>query len=225
MDIQQLTIRGHLQNVSMKYSSAELINTQIAHLLPMPTRKAKVLTYNRGDQFRDEAKPRERGTEAARVDLKYSMADVNTYPMALKALITDEDLEDEGLPGGTVPPVNMQQDALELVAWKLDLSREIKLANKIFTTTWADGVAATVRAALDTGSLSAPSTAPDMTGGSPMSKMADDVKVENRRLDASDNEALIGMARMGADAFGYKAELRIDRQLAQRPLQTTSRGD
>ena len=45
--------------------------------------------------------------------------------------------------------------------------------------------------------------------------MADDVQVENRRLDASGNEALIGMARMGADAFGYTADLRIDRQLAQ----------
>src|ERR671917_2424957 len=37
----------------------------------------------------------------------------------------------------------------------------------------------------------------------------------NRRLDASENEALIGMARMGAEAFGYTAELRIDRGLAQ----------
>ena len=45
--------------------------------------------------------------------------------------------------------------------------------------------------------------------------MADDVQVANRRLDASANEALIGMARMGADAFGYKAHLRIDRKLAQ----------
>jgi AhpD family alkylhydroperoxidase len=45
--------------------------------------------------------------------------------------------------------------------------------------------------------------------------MADDVQVANRRLDASGNEALIGMARMGADAFGYKADLRIDRGLAQ----------
>jgi AhpD family alkylhydroperoxidase len=45
--------------------------------------------------------------------------------------------------------------------------------------------------------------------------MADDVQVEKRRLDASANEALIGMARMGADAFGYTADLRIDRQLAQ----------
>ena len=46
-------------------------------------------------------------------------------------------------------------------------------------------------------------------------KLADDVRVDKRRLDASENEALIGMARMGADAFGYTADLRIDRQLAE----------
>ena len=45
--------------------------------------------------------------------------------------------------------------------------------------------------------------------------MADDVQVRNRRLDATANEALIGMARMGAHAFGYTASLRIDRGLAQ----------
>jgi AhpD family alkylhydroperoxidase len=44
---------------------------------------------------------------------------------------------------------------------------------------------------------------------------ADDVRVEKRRLDTSENDALIGMARMGADAFGYTADLRIDRHLAQ----------
>jgi AhpD family alkylhydroperoxidase len=45
--------------------------------------------------------------------------------------------------------------------------------------------------------------------------MTDDVQVANRRLDAHANEALIGMARMGAHAFGYTADLRIDRHLAQ----------
>ena len=45
--------------------------------------------------------------------------------------------------------------------------------------------------------------------------MADDVQIANRRLDAGENEALMGIARSGADAFGYKAELRIDRGLAQ----------
>jgi AhpD family alkylhydroperoxidase len=45
--------------------------------------------------------------------------------------------------------------------------------------------------------------------------MADDVQLAKRRLDASQNEALMAMARMGADAFGYTAELRIDRGLAE----------
>src|SRR5919202_5480714 len=45
--------------------------------------------------------------------------------------------------------------------------------------------------------------------------MADDLQIANRRLDASGNGALIGMARMGADAFGYKADLGIDPGLAQ----------
>ena len=35
--------------------------------------------------------------------------------------------------------------------------------------------------------------------------MIDDVHVVNRRLDATGNEALIGLARMGADAFGRDA--------------------
>ena len=46
--------------------------------------------------------------------------------------------------------------------------------------------------------------------------MTDDVRVANRRLDASGNEALIGMARRCVDAFGYKTHLRIDSGLAQR---------
>ena len=45
--------------------------------------------------------------------------------------------------------------------------------------------------------------------------MTDDVQVVNRRLDATQNEALMRFARMGADAFGYTAQLRIDRGLAQ----------
>jgi AhpD family alkylhydroperoxidase len=45
--------------------------------------------------------------------------------------------------------------------------------------------------------------------------MTDEVDVVNRRLDATRNEALIGLARMGADAFGYTADLRLDRGLAQ----------
>jgi AhpD family alkylhydroperoxidase len=45
--------------------------------------------------------------------------------------------------------------------------------------------------------------------------MSHEVEITNHRADATQNESLIGLARMGADAFGYTAELRIDRGLAQ----------
>jgi AhpD family alkylhydroperoxidase len=45
--------------------------------------------------------------------------------------------------------------------------------------------------------------------------MTNDVQIANRRLDARENESLTGMARMGAEAFGYTADLRIDRGLAE----------
>ena len=45
--------------------------------------------------------------------------------------------------------------------------------------------------------------------------MREDAEITNRRADATQNESLIGIARMGADAFGYRAELRVDRGLAQ----------
>jgi len=43
----------------------------------------------------------------------------------------------------------------------------------------------------------------------------DDVSIVNRRLDASENPALMALARAGADAFGYTAELQLDRGLAE----------
>jgi AhpD family alkylhydroperoxidase len=45
--------------------------------------------------------------------------------------------------------------------------------------------------------------------------MSDEVEITNHRADGTQNESLIGVARMGADAFGYKADLRIDRGLAE----------
>lgn len=42
-----------------------------------------------------------------------------------------------------------------------------------------------------------------------------EVTFTNRRADSSANEDLTKFARQGADAFGYKTNLRIDRKLAQ----------
>jgi AhpD family alkylhydroperoxidase len=47
------------------------------------------------------------------------------------------------------------------------------------------------------------------------SKHMTDVIFTNHRVDSSGNENLARLARQGADSFGYKADLRIDRRLAQ----------
>jgi hypothetical protein len=138
-DMQSQVIRGHLQNISVKFHDAELVNAEVFPILDMPSAKAKITTYNRGDQFRDEALARARGTEAAIAEFKFSQADVNTVQYAMKHRITDEDLRDAGLEAGMSPPVNLVQDALERNARKLDLRREIAVASHIFAATWLDG--------------------------------------------------------------------------------------
>ena len=42
-----------------------------------------------------------------------------------------------------------------------------------------------------------------------------DVQIHTTRLDPTANEPLMALANAGAAAFGYTAELRLDRQLAQ----------
>ena len=55
----------------------------------------------------------------------------------------------------------------------------------------------------------------DRTSDPDRSDEMTDVTVTNRRADSSASEDLTKLARLGADAFGYKANLRIDRKLAQ----------
>ena len=55
--------------------------------------------------------------------------------------------------------------------------------------------------------------------------MTDEVTIDLSRADSNDNPALIGLARQGADSFGYKAELSIDRQLCGGTSRRTSGSD
>jgi AhpD family alkylhydroperoxidase len=45
--------------------------------------------------------------------------------------------------------------------------------------------------------------------------MYDDVQIHNTRLDAAANPQLMALAKAGAAAFGYTADLALSRQLAQ----------
>ncbi len=141
-DMQATIVRGHLQNVSIRFQDPEFVNSQVFPILDMPTSKAKIATYNRGDMFRTgEAKKRARGTEAAIAQTKIGSLDVNTAQLAVKERITDEDLVEQGLEAGIVPPVNLVQDALEANGRRVELAKEIAVRDAVFAQTWLDGVA------------------------------------------------------------------------------------
>jgi len=132
-------VRGYLQGVSLGYRAPEFINREIFPWLDMPSSRAKILTYNRGDQSRLEAKARARGTEAATRTMKIDSIDVNTKQVAIKERITDEDIRDAGLPDNASPSMSLQQDAIEMNARSLDMYREVAVRDAIFAATWADG--------------------------------------------------------------------------------------
>ncbi len=138
-DIQSKIITGHLQNVSIKATDAELIASEIYPRLEMPTDRAKITRYLRGAQFRNERKVRGRGTEAGILDYLTDEVSPTTKPYGHKHRITDEDLRDAGLDGMLTPPINMVQDALERNSRFLDLGQEMAVAASVFGGTWVDG--------------------------------------------------------------------------------------
>ena len=138
-DMQATIITGHLQNVSIQAVNADLINEKVFPLLDMPTDRAKIMVYNRGDQFRSGRKTRARGTEAPTRDYKVDFITPTTDQYAEKHKITDEDLRDAGLDSMLSPPINLQQEAIERNVRLLDLGREVAVASAIFAATWADG--------------------------------------------------------------------------------------
>jgi hypothetical protein len=138
-DISTQLVRGHLQNVSVAYKNGAYINQEIFPVLDMPSPLAKITKYNLGDTFRNEAAVRGRGTAANVRDWKMEPVNVDTKQYAIANRITKEDLRDAGVEGMVSPPVNMQQEAVEGNADKIDLGREIRVAAYIKAATWADG--------------------------------------------------------------------------------------
>ena len=138
-DIGAEVVRGNLQTASIAYKNQGYIANEVYPILTLPTNKSKVTLYNRGDAYRDEAVLRARGTETDSLEYKLSTTNINTKQYAAKHIVTKEDLRDAGVGGIAVPPVNLQMDAVEFNADKLDLNQEIQVASNVTEGTWADG--------------------------------------------------------------------------------------
>ena len=127
-------VRGPLSDCSAQFKNHDFIADQVFPIKDGVSSSAKYTKYSRGAWFRDEAKIRAAGTQAARGGFGIEYVNINPVQYAFGKEVTEEDVEAEGMQGA--PPINMQQDAIEYAANKVDLKKEIRVANIVQTTNW-----------------------------------------------------------------------------------------
>lgn len=138
--IQSITVRGFIQDASIQFRNKDYIADRVALIKDNVSKKAKIAKYRPGDWFRDEADVRAPGTRAKRGSHVLDEVNINPVQYAFAKEVTDEDVEAEG--DFNTPPINLQQDAVEFTADKIDLKKEKRVSTLIKDTTWADGNAA-----------------------------------------------------------------------------------
>jgi hypothetical protein len=133
-NIKDLIVAGPLANVSVAYRNADYVGDRVFRIIDTGDPKAKVARYPRGAWFRDEAGIRGPSARAKRGGYPIDLVDVATKEYAFAKEVTDEDRRFANSQGA--PPVKPDQDALEFCADKIDLSKERRMAAKIFATDW-----------------------------------------------------------------------------------------
>lgn len=128
-------VRGWLQKASVGYKNMATIADDVYPRILMPTNKAKLALWDYAYDLTTEALQRARGTESAVREREFTSVDVNTYQYGISEKITDEDLQDAGVPDGSTPPMDMQMDAVESNAHDLDLRQEVAVAADVVAAT------------------------------------------------------------------------------------------
>jgi len=139
--ISSVVVRGALQNVSTLYRNAEYVADSVFPLINGLNYQTKVAKYNKQPWFTNAAKIRAPGTTAPRVDWSLSYQNLDPVEIAAGGVVVDELFFASQQPGNA--PIQPIQDTILLVSDKLDLYREVLVANSILggTTVFADGTA------------------------------------------------------------------------------------
>jgi hypothetical protein len=137
-NVRGLMVTGPLADISIRYKNGIYISDQVFPIIDKVAPKAKIAKYQKGAWFRDEAAIRAPGAEAPRGDYGIDFIDLNTKEYAFAMPVTDEDRRNARVQGA--PPLNPDQDSIEMATDKIDLKKERRVAETVLTGTWS-GVA------------------------------------------------------------------------------------
>ncbi len=132
-------VTGHVQDYSLQYGNQQFIWNEVAAPLDMPSAKAKITTYNRGDMFRDEAVLRAPGAVTPWGKLSTSDQTLTTNQYAHKEAVTKEQLNEIDRSSALSPPLDMKMDSVKINMDKINLKNELLVASAITGATLGDG--------------------------------------------------------------------------------------
>lgn len=135
MDVRELLVTGPLADVSIKYRNSAYIGDRIFPIIDTGDPKMNIYKYLKADWFRDEAQIRGRSARAVRGSYKLTPIPYNTKEYAFASEVADEDRRFAA--SRMAPPLEPDQDAIELCADKIDLSKERRIAALIKATAWS----------------------------------------------------------------------------------------
>ena len=134
-DTRDLVVAGPLADVSIAYRNLSYIADRVFPILDRVSPRAKIARFLKGAWFRDEADIRGAGAEAKRSGYPIDLLSLNTKEYAFAKEVTDEDRKFANVPGA--PPLMPDQDAVEFATDKVDLKKEIRVAELIIDGTWS----------------------------------------------------------------------------------------
>jgi hypothetical protein len=136
-----VVVRGALQNVSTLYRNESYVGDSVFPLINGLNYQTKVTKYNKQPWFSNAAAFRAPGSTARRVDWSVQTQNLDPQEVAAGGVVVDELFFASQQPGNL--PIQPIQDTILFVSDKVDLFREVLVANSILngTTTWADGIA------------------------------------------------------------------------------------
>jgi hypothetical protein len=132
---QEVIVAGPLQNVSVQYRNRLYVADRVFPFIDNCPLEAKILKYQKGAWFRDEATMMGPGAEAGRGGFPVTYIDVILKEYGFAKEVTDNDREIAGQVGA--PPLQPDQDAIEYAADRVDLRREVNVAALIKATSWS----------------------------------------------------------------------------------------
>ncbi|MBI5232802.1 MAG: hypothetical protein HY880_00450 [Deltaproteobacteria bacterium] len=137
-NVKDLIVAGPLADVSIAYRNKSYIADSVFPIIDKISPKAKIARYLKGAWFRDEAGIRGPGSRANRGGYPVDYLSISTKEFAFAKEVTDEDMRFASVQGA--PPLKPDQDAIESAVDKIDLKKEVRVAELILGGTWS-GVA------------------------------------------------------------------------------------